>query len=258
MAVLAVGESGTNLSDAELLERGAEAFREGVRLRDAADQARPHFRKAAEHFEELHRRGANNALLYRNLGNAYLLADDPAHAILSYRRGLRVAPYDRDLERGLEQAREKVVFPSHSSLGRPPTDGRPPWLPRLRPGWVLVAAFAFYGLACAGLTRWIMLRNGWLLTLVGGGLVVSALLTAFVIVAERSERKGADQKLVVIAEDGVLVRKGDGLTYPPRYETPLNRGVEARLLFQRDDWLQIELTGGEVGWVPREYVLVDE
>ena len=49
-----------------------------------------------------------------------------------------------------------------------------------------------------------------------------------------------------------------GLNYPPRSETPLNRGVEARLLFVRGDWLQIELSGGEIGWVPSEYALVDE
>jgi hypothetical protein len=63
--------------------------------------------------------------------------------------------------------------------------------------------------------------------------------------------------LVVIADDGVLLRKGNGLSYPPRYETPLNRGVEARLLVSRGDWLQIELEGGEIGWVPREYARVD-
>jgi len=55
----------------------------------------------------------------------------------------------------------------------------------------------------------------------------------------------------------VMLRTGNGLRYPPRYETPLNRGVEARLLFTRGDWLQIEFAGGEVGWVPREYALVD-
>ena len=55
-----------------------------------------------------------------------------------------------------------------------------------------------------------------------------------------------------------MPRKGDGLAFPPRYGAPLNRGVEARLLFERGDWLQIELSGGEVGWVPRAYALVDE
>ena len=52
-----------------------------------------------------------------------------------------------------------------------------------------------------------------------------------------------------------LLRAGNGLSYPPRYETPLNRGVEARLLFARGAWLQIELSGGEIGWVPAAYTI---
>jgi len=55
---------------------------------------------------------------------------------------------------------------------------------------------------------------------------------------------------VVITADGVPLREGNGVAYPARYDAPLNRGVEARLLFVRGDWLQIELAGGEVGWVP--------
>ena len=83
-------------------------------------------------------------------------------------------------------------------------------------------------------------------------------LTALVVLAVRSEREERDRPLAVVAEDGVLLRKGDGLAYPPRYETPLNKGVEARRLFERDGWVQIELSGGEVGWAPREDVLIDE
>jgi uncharacterized protein YgiM (DUF1202 family) len=69
--------------------------------------------------------------------------------------------------------------------------------------------------------------------------------------------RAADAPLVVIAEDNVILRKGNGLSYPPRYEQPVNRGVEARLRYERGDWLQIELAGGEVGWVPRAVALVD-
>src|SRR5262249_34338620 len=57
---------------------------------------------------------------------------------------------------------------------------------------------------------------------------------------------------------GVRLRRGGGATSPPRYDTPLNRGVEARLLFARGDWLQVELAGGEVGWVPRRSVLIED
>jgi hypothetical protein len=96
--------------------------------------------------------------------------------------------------------------------------------------------------------------------LAGGlaALALAGLATALLIVDLRGERGRGTEALVVIAEDGVLLRKGNGLAFPPRYETPLNRGVEARLLFESGDWLQIELAGGEVGWVPRAYALADE
>jgi hypothetical protein len=101
-----------------------------------------------------------------------------------------------------------------------------------------------------------MLRRGRLLA---GGIVAfvaASVLGALFVVLARAEREETSRPVVVIAEDGVLLRRGDNLAFPPRYETPVNRGVEARLLFERDGWLQIELAGGEVGWVPRAYALV--
>ena len=88
--------------------------------------------------------------------------------------------------------------------------------------------------------------------------LAAAGLTVLVVLAVQSERDERDRPLVVVSEDGVILRKGDGLAYPPRYDTPLNRGVEARRLFERDGWVQIELSGGEVGWAPREALLIDE
>ena len=60
---------------------------------------------------------------------------------------------------------------------------------------------------------------------------------------------------MVIADDGVLLRKGNGLSYPRRFETPVNRGVEARLLVERGSWVKVRLAGGESGWVKADYVV---
>lgn len=248
----------TGLSNKAVAERAEAEFAEGVRLRQAEDKARPHFRAAAEGFEELHRRGARNALLYRNLANAYLLAGDLPHAILSYRRGLRLAPGDTELRRNLAEARDLVTYPTGGTFARPAADRLPPWLPRVGPGWVFAAAAVGYALAWVLLTRWLMVRRRRLLAWGALSLTAAAALTVFLLVLTRGERQQAEHPLVVIADDGVLMRKGNGLAYPPRYDTPLNRGVEARLLFARGAWLQIELSGGEVGWVPRAYALVDE
>jgi hypothetical protein len=247
-----------DLSDAAVAAQAEAAFSDGVRLRDDAAQARPHFARAAESYEELLRRGCNNSNLYRNLAHASLLAGDLQHAIWACRRGLRETPGDRGLRDDLAAFREQVVFPPYGSLGRPPVSSRPPWWPGLAAGTVAAAAVGFYVLACLCLTRWLMMRRARLLS--GGfvGLAAALGLAVLAFLDARRERDEADHPLVVIAADGVLLRRGDALAYPPRYDTPVNRGVEARLLFARGDWLQIELSGGEVGWVPRRLVLLDE
>jgi tetratricopeptide (TPR) repeat protein len=244
-------------TERDLVEQAQSAFEEGVRLRQEAEKARPHFREAARYFEALHQRGVRNASLYLNLGHAYLLAGDLPHAILSYRQGLRLAPNDLALRQSLTEARERVVYPSSGGLGRPRDDSRPPWLPHPRSEWLIAGAAVSYLLACVALTRWRMVRRSRLFGLGLFSLLVAAGLAAWLALRARQEREQHEHPLVVIARDGALLRRGNSTTFPPRYDTPVNRGVEARRLFERAGWVQIELSGGEIGWVPRGWVLVD-
>jgi hypothetical protein len=146
LVVLALTQT-AYLPNQGLALRGEEEFDRGVELKNDADKARTHFRAAALCFEELRQRGVRNALLYRNLGNAYLLADDLPRAILAYRSGLQLSPADQALRDNLALARDRVVYPEDSALGRPPADPRPPWLPRLGGRWVFSLALGFYVLA---------------------------------------------------------------------------------------------------------------
>ncbi|MBY0528031.1 MAG: hypothetical protein K2R98_31830 [Gemmataceae bacterium] len=247
----------------ELRVQAEAAFEAGVQqVATAPDEARQHFVRAARLYDQLRTQGSANAALYCNLGNAYFLANDLPHAILAYRQGLRLAPNDHELRRNLAYAREEVKFPPPGVLGRAPVDHRPPWLPRL-PAWALFAALALYSLGCLAAMRWWMVRRGRWLLAAGGALAGAGLLQGALLYEMQEDRQVQRYPLVVIAEDGVLMRRGNGLTYEARYQTTLNRGVEGRLLFQRGNWVQIELSGGEVGWVPRQmdnktYVLVDE
>ena len=103
-----------------------------------------------------------------------------------------------------------------------------------------------------------MTRSGWPLVCGFIALSTAGTLATLMIAAVRSEREEREHPLVVVAEDGLMLRKGDGLAYPPRYETPLNKGVEARRVYDRGDWSQIKLSGGEIGWVRSDRLLVDE
>jgi hypothetical protein len=257
LVLSASGAESSAPSDAELLNQAEAAFHEGIRLRAQPDEARRSFRRAADAYEMLRQHGAANAVLFRNQGNACFLAGDVPGAILAFRRGLQIEPNDQVLRNSLDQARAQVAFPEPEALGRPVVDRWPPWLPRPSQGLLAGLALLLYGLGWLALTRWWMTRGGrWLwLTLLALGMAV--LIGAGWGLAAWQASDEARHPLVVIAADGVLLRRGNGLAYPPRYETPVNRGVEARLLFERGKWLKIELARGESGWVPRAAVLQD-
>ncbi len=107
-------------------------------------------------------------------------------------------------------------------------------------------------------TLWLAVRRRGLLAAGGAALAAAGLLAILAIREEGRWRQEIIHPVAVIREDNVVLRKGNGWSYPPRYESPLNRGVEAQLLFAKGDWLQIRLSGGEVGWIPRSAALVDD
>jgi hypothetical protein len=249
--------AGASGSRVELLQQAAAAFQAGVNLRDQPDKARPLFREAASCYEELRRCGAANVDLYRDQGNAQLLAGDLPGAILSYRRGLRLAPADLDSRANLAYAREQIAFRSPEDLGRPPEENRPPWLPYLPQRQRVLLFFCSYSFGWLGIVRWRMVRRAapWRFGLTAFAL--ASILAASLAVEAWSDRQESLHPLVVVAKHGVPLRKGNGVLYPPRFGTPLHRGVEARLRFERGGWLQIELAGGQIGWIPRADALLD-
>jgi hypothetical protein len=246
------------LDEADILHRAEFALQEGVGRRENPQQARHFFLEAAHGYEALDQLGNQNPALLRNEGNAYLLAGDVPRAILAYRRGVRLAPADAVLQANLRFAREQVNYPSADGFGQPPIDHWPPWLPRPSLAALLTVAVLVYTASLTMLTRWWMTRRGGMLA-IGVALFVAALAPLFGVIHEAwQQRQEAKYPLVVVAANGVPLRNGDGLAYPARYDgKTLNRGVEARLLFERGDWLHIELSGGETGWVPRTVVLLD-
>jgi tetratricopeptide (TPR) repeat protein len=246
----------SSLSNEAILEQAETAFRDGLNAHGTPEEPR-FFRQASELYEELRQRGVENSDLYRNQGNASLLTGNLAEAILAYQRGLQLAPNDRELRANLAYIRDQVIYPSPGNFARPPVTFLPIWLPRLTPGLLLVLTFLFYTVSCLGIARWGMTRQKLPLQGAVWALGLGILFGIGLVIQSRGIREEAKYPLVVIARDGTYLRKGNHSDYPRSYDIPLNQGVEARSLYVRGDWLQIELAGGEAGWVPGKSVLVD-
>jgi tetratricopeptide (TPR) repeat protein len=242
----------------DLVAKAEQETQAALESRGNPKEARAHFLAAAHLFEDVYRNGHRNVACMRNEGNAALVGGDLPLAILCYRRGLRLAPNDKVMRSNLVFARDQVDYPGTGLLGRPPQDAWPAGIPRPTLNWLLLPAALFYAGACLAVTRWWMTRQARFIYLAVFSTVMLAAVTGGMIWIYQMDREETQHPLVIISENGVLLRTGNGLTYPPRFETPLNRGVEARLLFKRGSWMQIELAGGETGWVNRDYLLVDE
>lgn len=239
-------------AEADLLARAEAAFRQGRASAGRAD-ARKHFAEAASCYRQLHDRGARNVHLYRNLGNAALLADQLPRAVWAYRHALRLAANDRAARESLDYVRSRVGYPENR--GRPASSAWPPWLPRTDPDWLFVLTFFLYALACVLFTRSLTRPDPELGT---APFVLAAAVALGVgwVVLDGHQRQDEHFPPVVIAAETPLYR-GNGPSYPAHEELPrLAPGMEARRLHERGGWLQIAFPGGETGWVPGEAALV--
>lgn len=238
--------------DASLLAQAQTAFQAAKQTSDPK-AARQGFCAAAEHYEKLVRMGVANADIFNNQGNAYWLCGDLPRAILAYRRGLRLAPRDAGLRQSLAFARDQANSDSADRLNIGTS-----WITYLSLPLLLSMAFASYAGASVAFTRWLMVSGTRYLCLTIILFFAAALLSAVATMQYREALYESEHPLVVIARDGLILRKGNGASYSPARESPLNRGLEAHMLYRRGNWLQIALPGGEVGWISEKEAVVDE
>src|SRR5439155_25733232 len=103
-------------------------------------------------------------------------------------------------------------------------------------------------------TRWRMTRRRLWIWLALGGAVI-ALVPTIGSGVEWLRRQRDETAPVVVLARGEMLRTGNGAEYPPRLDAALPRGAEVRRLFERGGWYQVEVTGGPVGWLPRDAVV---
>lgn len=196
--------------------------------------------------------------LYHNLGNCYLLCDMTPDGILAYRRGLQLDPNHHLLRENLALARSRVDYPP-SGHGQPESDAWPVWLYQPSPFQALVVALLFWAIACGFLTAWVVSRRSAQLYRAATFFILALGVGFLWIHLEGRMSHDEDYPLVVINANHLPFLRGNGPTYPRHPDLPtLSRGMEGRKLLQRGDWLQIQFASGEIGWVPRSEVLVDE
>ncbi len=232
-----------------ILEEGQASFEKGTSLLNSDPAAaQDAFKHAATRWNTIIDDGVVNGPLLYDLGNAWVQAGNLGKGIAAYLRSERYMPGDPRLAENLAYARS-LVSPQFSSDSTSAMLQR--WTDWLS-GWsawtrTIVFAAAWLTFWCLLLWRRKMAPPPWR-WLAGGSLAVSLVAGAAAIFAVL----GTGGPTGVLIEDEVIVRKGDAESYSPRFDEPIHRGVEFRILEERPIWLHVEFPNGDDGWVPRD------
>lgn len=206
------------------------------------------FNRAAEAYQQAIDAGAVCASMYYNHGTAALKAGHLGPAVLSFERGLRLAPDDEDLHYNLHQALQQISGPLAAAAQMPRPQA---WLLRwplrlLQIGAIVVwtLALLFILLRLALMSRMRLLR--------GPGLIVSWLLFVFALALSllSLDRQKIQSRgdAVMIAAQAQAAREADDAKAPLAFT--VQPGQPVQIIERRADWMRVELLNGLQAWLP--------
>lgn len=219
-------------------------FAEGNQRYQAAD-----YEGAVEQYDRVLTAGFESGALYYNLGNAHFKLGHLGQAVLAYERARRITPGDRDLLANLELAR---------SLTEDDITPLPAFWPIAVVRWwtgllsrtalVMVVATA-YLLAIGSFVVLIVRRETRRHIWIRSVAVTAAIVTVVfgINLTVRELRLGApDEGVIVVA--AVEVQSAPADDSQPGLFT-IHEGTTVRIDRASDEWLEIVLADGSVGWV---------
>ena len=230
-----------NAQDDELFKNGCEAYNDG------------RYEKAIGDFLQILDNGRHSAELYYNLGNAYYKLNQVAPSIYYYEKALLLKPGDKETMNNLGYARNMAL----DAIEPLPETALSKIYNRLTgmlsfDQWgylavvlmLLFVAFfiAFYYLDYAPRKR--------LALVLGGFFLVLALVSVAMAYLRYGDFK-ADRPAIVFADE-LTVRSEPNDRSQSAFE--LHAGTKVQLLDRLNDWQEIRIADGQVGWVPMDGV----
>jgi tetratricopeptide (TPR) repeat protein len=212
------------------------------------------FAEARDLYEAIVSNGYVSGDLLYNLGNTYYRLSDLGRAILNYERARRFLPGDDDLRHNLQLANLRVVDriePTPRLFLWDWWDGIKGAISSQSAAW-LVLIFLML-LAAAAITMMLSQTYGVRKIALTGGLVAAFFLAfALILTIQKITEEDRQDEAVVVAEITTVKNSPDQRSTDAFV---LHAGVKVRLIDSVNDWVQIRLADGKVGWMERAAVV---
>ena len=222
-----------------------EIFEQGNQFYQAGD-----YSAAVEVYEAVRTSGFESPDLHYNLGNAYFKTGELGRSILSWERALRLAPGHADAVANLELA-VRLSADAIEPLPRFWLLSAVSWWVNLVPrsALLVVVTLAWLAFTCGALARIILTAEG--SRRLGDCGIAAGAVTVVLFgfnLAVRELEVGQPERGVILAE-AVAVRSAptedDDLTVFEVHE-----GTHVRIDQRTEQWAEIVLDDGKVGWIP--------
>ena len=249
--VLGIAVSAGTLSTqhaSSLFNQANDAFRQANSTADS-QQAKSLYENAILLYEKIVTGGRiQNARLYYNLGNAYLLKGSLGKAVLNYRRAEKLDAADENIRKNLAFARSRRIDQIKPKTEEQIVKTLFFWHYDFSIKTKFLLGCIFFAITCISLTAIIWLGRHTVLTVIA--VVAGILMICFVASVIVDAKRQADTICGVITVPEVIAKQGDGQNYPPSFKAPLHEGTEFDLLESRPAWLHIKLADDSDGWIP--------
>ena len=224
-----------------------EFYQEGNRLYQEGD-----YEGALASYLRLIEAGFEAGEVYYNIGNSYFKLGEVAHSILYFERAKRLLPRDEDVLVNLDLARSLTVD-EIQPLPRFWLFGLFDWWVGFLPKTFLVAAVTLAYLIGMGSTIILILRRDLPSVLWGGRM--SLLCGGFLLVFGLNlvvRESGIAQ-----AEEGIVIESRVEVRSAPLDDQTLmlftvHEGTKVRVDRRSEEWAEVVLEDGKVGWIPVE------
>ena len=207
------------------------------------------YEKAIAHYQGILEEGKHSSALYYNLGNCYYKLNQIAPSIYYYEKALLLSPHDAEIKNNLVYAQnmtlDAITPLPQTTLSR---------LYKQLTGFLSFDGWAYLGVVFVVIfvLAYILFyyfqystykRIAFISSLIAIALAVISVLIAFV---EFQDFKADDPAIIFAQEIAVTAEPND------RSEVAfvLHEGTKVNVLETFDDYKKIELSDGQVGWLP--------
>lgn len=224
---------------------------------DKANQhyAAEEYENAIQLYEDVLNSGMEAPELYYNLGNCYYRQGLLPAAILNYERALLLAPHDKDIRYNLELAYSQIpdkieplgeIFLAQWFASIRNTTKSDTW------AWISIASFSLFLilLLVYFFSKLSVLRKlGFFV-----GLLFLLISTTTFFFAKYQKERLVNRNTAIVFSPSVTVRSAPDAGSTELFV--LHEGVKVKLLQQNNNWYEIQIEDGNVGWIHAEHVEV--